>query len=78
MREYVVTMKYDPTAQSEWLTPGQKIVAEHESDMISEPCELADLIDRVLAEEMNRMIDVAAGICSTPQYHALIRRLENT
>jgi len=38
-------MAYDPTAQSGVLTPGQKIVADYESDMIAEPCELAKMID---------------------------------
>ena len=38
----------DPTAQTEPLTVGQRIVADHEADMIAEPCELAEAIDRAI------------------------------
>lgn len=39
----------DPTAQTEPLTRGQQIVADYESSMIAEPCELAAAIDQALA-----------------------------
>lgn len=38
----------DPTAQSRVLTTGQKIVADYESDLIAEPCDLAAAIDDAL------------------------------
>lgn len=40
----------DPTAQTEPLTTGQQIVARHEEDMIAEPCELAEAIDKAIWE----------------------------
>jgi hypothetical protein len=44
----------DPTAQTEPLTEGQKIVAAYERDMVAEPCELAESIDVALALEYER------------------------
>jgi hypothetical protein len=44
----------DPTAQTEPLTEGQRIVAEYESNSIAEPCELAEAIDRALWRALNR------------------------
>lgn len=41
-------MVVDPTAQTEPLTKGQQIVADYESSMIAEPCELAEAIDAAL------------------------------
>lgn len=41
----------DPTAQTEPLTEGQKIVAAYEADTIAEPCELAAAIDKAIAAE---------------------------
>lgn len=38
----------DPTAQTEPLSEGQKIVAQYEKDVIAEPCELAAAIDLAL------------------------------
>ena len=39
----------DPTAQTEPLTIGQKIVADYETSLIAEPCELAAAIDEAIA-----------------------------
>lgn len=39
----------DTTAQTEPLTAGQRLVADYERDMISEPCDLAAAIDAELA-----------------------------
>jgi hypothetical protein len=39
----------DPTAQTEPLTVGQRIVAGYETDLISEPCEYAEAIDAAIA-----------------------------
>jgi hypothetical protein len=39
----------DPTAQTEPLTAGQQIVAAWETDIIAEPCELAECIDQRIA-----------------------------
>lgn len=44
----------DPTAMTEPLTEGQKIVAAWERDMIAEPCELAESIDTALMLEYER------------------------
>lgn len=38
----------DPTAQTLPLTKGQQIVADYEMDMIAEPCELAEAIDKAI------------------------------
>lgn len=38
----------DPTAQDGVLTEGQRIVAAYEQDVIGEPCELAEAIDRAI------------------------------
>jgi hypothetical protein len=42
---------HDPTAQTEPLTAGQQIVAAWETDIIAEPCELAECIDQRIAAE---------------------------
>jgi hypothetical protein len=39
----------DPTAQTESLTTGQRIVTDYERNLIAEPCELAAAIDEALA-----------------------------
>lgn len=44
----------DPTAQTEPLTEGQRIVASYEASMIAEPCELAESIDMALMLEYER------------------------
>lgn len=44
----------DPTAMTEPLTVGQKIVAAWDLDMIAEPCELAEAIDAAIAAERAR------------------------
>ena len=48
-----VTLKMrDPTAQTEPLTAGQKVVAQWETDgSLFEPCELAQLIDDAIEAE---------------------------
>jgi hypothetical protein len=51
----------DPTAQTEPLTLGQKIVAAYETDMIAEPCELAAAIDKAVEAEREACAKVAEG-----------------
>jgi len=48
------TLATDPTAQTEPLTEGQKIVADWEQDLIAEPCNLAMAIDMALIEAWER------------------------
>lgn len=43
----------DPTAQTDPITKGQQIVADYEMNMIAEPCELAEAIDRAIWEAAN-------------------------
>lgn len=40
----------DPTAQTLPLTRGQSIVSCYEMDLIAEPCDLAEMIDKALAQ----------------------------
>ncbi len=42
----------DPTAQTTPLTVGQRIVADYETNLIAEPCELAEAIDRAIWEAL--------------------------
>lgn len=43
----------DPTAQAGPVTKGQQIVADYEMDVIAEPRELAEAIDRAIWEAVN-------------------------
>ena len=49
----------DPTAQTEPLTTGQRLVSEWERDIIAEPCELAEAIDAAIAAERERCANLA-------------------
>lgn len=48
------TLATDPTAQTEPLTEGQKIVSDWERNLIGEPRELARSIDMALIEAWER------------------------
>lgn len=52
-------MPPDPTAQTEPLTTGQRIVAAHESSLIAEPCELAAAIDGALYEVVQKLTPIS-------------------
>jgi hypothetical protein len=65
----------NPTAQTEPLTAGQRIVAAYEADMIAEPCELATLIDNAIELEREACAKIAIAVGypewdnDTPGYH---------
>lgn len=55
----------DPTAQTEQLTAGQQIVAAWETDIIAEPCELAECIDNRIAAAVLAEREACARICDS-------------
>lgn len=50
----------DPTAQTEPLTIGQRIVADWESSIFGEPCDLAEVIDKAIEASAADMRERAA------------------
>ena len=64
-------MTRDPTAQSGPLTTGQRIVATYESDMISEPCDLAEMIGDECGRRTARGI-LTGIVISVPPWVAIV------
>jgi len=56
----------DPTAQTEPLTIGQRIVAGFETDLISEPCEYAQAIDDAIAAEREACLRIVEPTAPRP------------
>ena len=59
----------DPTAQTEPLTIGQRIVSAYEQNMIAEPCELAEEIDKAIESEAKRLRRALTDIKEAPGHY---------